>query len=619
MRQQNLTKNSSSIVQAASNQAEPEDGKSRQSSFANLQRKANRPPGIAYFYCDYKDSKTHDPLIILGAIVRQLAIQNPRCLHTLEKFYALYYLESRSITGPSITPESLCSLIQSLSAFFDQVMIIVDALDECGNDRSKVVELLASLNVDGSNIKTLFTSRLETDIELHLHSYEKVSIAATSSDLRLYVASEIESRSRKKLLRTRDPDLKREIMDRLVDGAEGMFRWVACQMDYLCELNTDKAIRKALNSLPPTLFATYERILDRVNASNADTQQLVRMVLTWIICSKEPLSTKQLLEAVSISEGDTELDPDAMPDEEGILKWCSSLVRRTPDGDVLELAHFTVEEFLEAIDDSEPNNPYARYKIIPEHQNLPLAKLCLTYLLFSDFEDNEWSGENEKVDFTTKYNFYSYSSDYWAEHALAHRDDEQLLDLVKIMFDPSKTGNFLCWSRFWMSNLTLDNDPEPISNTETLHFAAALSFYDICKWLLEEEGRTIDLDKLSTVGTPLYCALTAEGLFDDPPYPSPHGSDWKIVDQNRRRTVECLLNAGARIDNIRVHPHLDWTPLTLTLNIDFCWDLLLERGAILDEFSLEEAEKMQNEKLDVGEKFLLKISENNIDEHIRPK
>lgn len=171
-------------------------------------------------------------------------------------------------------------LIQSLSQFFDEVMIIIDALDECGNDRSKVVELLAILNADGFNIKTLFTSRLETDIEVHLQSYEKISIAATSSDLKLYVASEIESRSRKRLLRTRDPDLKKEIMDRLVEGAEGMFRWVACQLDYICDLNTDKAIRRGLNSLPPTLFATYERILDRVNASNSDTQRLVQRVLT---------------------------------------------------------------------------------------------------------------------------------------------------------------------------------------------------------------------------------------------------------------------------------------------------------------------------------------------------
>ena len=184
--------------------------------------KSGQSNGIAYFYCDYKDPKTHDPLIILGSLVRQLAIQDSRSLGALEKFYIHHFEESGATTGHSMTPEDLCSLIQSSSGFFDEVMIIIDALDECGSDRSKVMELLASLNGDGFNIKTLFTSRLETDIELHLGDYEKISIAATSSDLKLYVASEIESRSRKKTLRTRDPELKKEIMDRLVDGAEGM-------------------------------------------------------------------------------------------------------------------------------------------------------------------------------------------------------------------------------------------------------------------------------------------------------------------------------------------------------------------------------------------------------------
>lgn len=540
----------------------------------------------------------------------------------MEKFYSNRYRESGPTTGPSVAPEDLCLLIQTLSTFFDEVMIIIDALDECGNDRSKVVELLAILNADGFHIKTLFTSRLETDIEVHLESYEKISIAATSSDLKLYVASEIESRSRKRLLRTRDPDLKKEIMDRLVEGAEGMFRWVACQLDYLCELNTDKAIRRGLNSLPPTLFATYERILDRVNASNSDTQRLVQRVLTWIVCSKKPLSTKELLEAVSISEGDTELDHDAMPDEEGILKWCSSLVRRTPDGDKLELAHFTVEEFLLAIDGSEPRSPYARYKISHKEENLVLAKLCLTYLLFEDFQDIEWTGMEELKDFLDEYSFYGYCSAYWSDHSLAHRADAGLLDLVENLFDPSKTGNFICWSRYWTQNITMD-DKADLSNTETLHFAAALSFYHICKWLVEEKGRISDLDKLSGIGTPLFCAITGEDLFMISKVGLRRRSVtyWgnKKTDHNgnRQATIECLLDAGAKINNIRLHPRFHWTPLSLSMRIGFCWNVLLERGAILDEVSLEEVEDLIEEDKCWAESILLKVSEENLDEHIK--
>lgn len=45
---------------------------------------------------------------------------------------------------------------------------------------------------------------------------------AHSSDLALYVASEIEKRIRKRQLSIKDSDLKETIMNRLVNGAEGM-------------------------------------------------------------------------------------------------------------------------------------------------------------------------------------------------------------------------------------------------------------------------------------------------------------------------------------------------------------------------------------------------------------
>jgi hypothetical protein len=110
-----------------------------------------------------------------------------------------------------------------MTTCFENALIIVDALDECVKDRSHVVDLLQSLNKSSdSNIKTLFTSRREVDIEDQLSEYKQVSIAARSSDLRLYVACEIELRIRKKMLRLRDAKLKEHIMERLIEGADGM-------------------------------------------------------------------------------------------------------------------------------------------------------------------------------------------------------------------------------------------------------------------------------------------------------------------------------------------------------------------------------------------------------------
>jgi hypothetical protein len=93
----------------------------------------------------------------------------------------------------------------------------------------------------------------------------------------------------------------------------------------------------------------------------------------------------------------------------------------------------------------------------------------------------------------------------------------------------------------------------------------------------------------------------------------------EVYNQNRQRTVECLLNFGARIDNIRVHPSLDWTPLALALNIDFGWGVLLDRGAILDEICLEEVGSEIDRGGTVALKFLLEVSDKNVDDNIRSK
>jgi hypothetical protein len=115
---------------------------------------------IVYFYCDYKDSKTHDPSIILSSLVRQLAIQDGGAFEKLEDFYNDHLTVSNHNTPPTATPEQLSLLFQSMCSYFESVMIIIDALDECQQNRAHVVELLAGINCDSSNnIKMLFSSR----------------------------------------------------------------------------------------------------------------------------------------------------------------------------------------------------------------------------------------------------------------------------------------------------------------------------------------------------------------------------------------------------------------------------------------------------------------------------
>lgn len=178
---------------------------------------------LAYFYCDYKDEQRQRLPNILGTMACQLARQDAsrRSYGLLHDYYQSCHPLDRHGSAPKAS--KLLTLIQDMTASFDEVSIVVDALDECGSDRTEVVETLASLNEDTpNNIRTAFFSRDEQDIKNCLEEFLHIPIAAHNDDLKIFVAEEIATRARKGKLRIKNPGLKNEIMDRLINGADGM-------------------------------------------------------------------------------------------------------------------------------------------------------------------------------------------------------------------------------------------------------------------------------------------------------------------------------------------------------------------------------------------------------------
>ena len=254
-------------------------------------------------------------------------------------------------------------------------------------------------------------------------------------------------------------------------------------MDYLCELPKDTARRKALNALPPTLHATYERILQRVNNSNKEIQQLVQRSLRWLVCTKEQLSSSALCEAITIETGDTYLDRNAIPDQDEILRWCSSLVRRSSAGDSLELAHFTVKEFLMAGSDRR-HREFDVFHFTPKIDNAELAEKFLTYLLFP-----KHTSKDIIYDQVTSQNFPSGSGESsslrqyavlnWQEHARKNLSKPKVLSLTQELLHPSRQRHFTSWAEelTWIKCGSDDIGTENSnpSAASPLHFASMLA------------------------------------------------------------------------------------------------------------------------------------------------
>lgn len=178
---------------------------------------------VAYFYCDYKDESRQDPQNIFGSIAAQLALQDEGAFEMLNEFYDLIQKEGSLVRSAS--PEQIVDLIKKQTSRFHINSLILDGLDECGDNVEEVLDLWISLKKEAFGaIKTIVLSRELEVIQKRLieEDYSGVSIAAQSTDIRLYVAAEIKQRGRKGRWDIDDPALNDFIQQKLVEKAQGM-------------------------------------------------------------------------------------------------------------------------------------------------------------------------------------------------------------------------------------------------------------------------------------------------------------------------------------------------------------------------------------------------------------
>lgn len=87
-----------------------------------------------------------------------------------------------------------------------------------------------------------------------------------------------------------------------------------------------KAIRDTLRHLPKGLENTYAEAMCRIEGQNQEDRELAEKVLSWISYACRPLSITELQYAVAVEIGETEIEIDALPDEEILISICAGMV-----------------------------------------------------------------------------------------------------------------------------------------------------------------------------------------------------------------------------------------------------------------------------------------------------
>ena len=203
-------------------------------------------------------------------------------------------------------------------------------------------------------------------------------------------------------------------------------------MDHILSFRDPRQRMKALATIPRNMSAAYEDVMLRIERSKRGDKALAIKILSWLFHTKAPLSMNELLEALVVEDGDQELQREYMLQPADVIDCCKSLVVYESSSGMVRFTHYTVQEYIEAIE----------HKLLG---NIAMAKTCLTYLAFDEFDvpctPDTYSEIYERRE---KYKLLSHAVNYWANYVAG--EPEASLDvqemILKVFASQSKRESY---------------------------------------------------------------------------------------------------------------------------------------------------------------------------------
>ncbi|KAI9436583.1 hypothetical protein H4582DRAFT_398855 [Lactarius indigo] len=559
---------------------------------------------MAYFYFDFRDLDKQHIRNLLPSLLIQLSAQSDRRRDVLSR---LYLAHDNGETKPRIGAMIEC--LRDMLTIDDQrpIYIILDALDECPNSsgipspREQVVALVKDLvNLGLPHLHICVTSRPEFDIRatlgpLALHSVSLHDQSGQKKDIVDYVHSVVYSDSETMMKKWREGD-KKMVVEALSEKADGMFRWVFCQLETLRQC-LPQSVRRTLNELPESLDETYERVMMEIKKAN---QVHAYRMLQCLTVAVRPLSVAELAELLAFNfdvakGGIPELNSNWRWEdhEQAVLSTCSSLIALVPGhgSPIVQFSHFSVKEFLMSDRLATSTGEISQYHISLEDAHTVLAQASLGVLL----RDPDVTNGADRAPLA------EYAAEHWVTHARAENVASRVRDGMEQLFDPDQPY-FEAWVR--LHDPDPDDyfpeiaDPEPDDyfpdiadpalGAGPLYYAALCGFHELVEHL------TLKYPQYASArggrrGTALHSASFAGHLqivrsllqhgvaVDVRDYENHMALHWASM-EGHLDVVECLLDHSADVDS---QDDYHDSPLTLAAyngNIDIV-RVLLEHNA----------------------------------------
>ena len=161
----------------------------------------------------------------------------------------------------------------------------------------------------------------------------------------------------------------------------------------------------------------YKETLSRIEDRFQSKKLMAEKALSYIYCSKRPLTMTELLAALGVGHKSTGRQQFAPP-EANVLRNATAGLISFGANDIVSLVHYSLQEFFD-------RNP----ETLISDPEFDLANTCLTYIMFSNIQKRS---SGDPYNMLNELPFLDYASNYFAAHAMDYQHDESLLQKLLV-------------------------------------------------------------------------------------------------------------------------------------------------------------------------------------------
>ncbi|KAH7173978.1 uncharacterized protein B0J16DRAFT_406362 [Fusarium flagelliforme] len=366
------------------------------------------PDSVFYFFCQASEPRLRSASAVLRGLIWFLARRRPNLIPHIRKEYDD---SGKDVFKDHNAWQALSNIMASMldDETTSDCIFVVDALDECSDDREWLIELLTRFS-STSNAKWILSSRnwLEMEAQLNGVAANRVHLelnhASIADAVRRFIIRRVEDLAKKK----RYSETTREaVQEHLLSNANDTFLWVSLVCEELAKFNVlPHHTLKVLQSFPAGLDKLYQRMINQILHSR--DQEVCKAILATVTAAFEPLSLAELAssdERLACFQSDLET-------LSSIVTCCGSFL--TLRNNIVYAVHQSVRDYLVTSSDIFPSSVSAQHYSIFQ-STLQRIQATLHRNVYNAPDDSLYVHEISKPQ-SSVLDSLRYGCIYWVDH-----------------------------------------------------------------------------------------------------------------------------------------------------------------------------------------------------------